>query len=584
MTPQIIEFCFNNAPWRIDCLGGLRHPGEIHSEPRIDVFMSELAQASMNPLNNGSLVQPYVQKSVTVNAGLISLLKKGSVWINGVRVPPAEQPEVRTFTLHSDQFSFTRFNDLIEIEGIEQQILAPKRYRLSENTKEQAAGAWLAVAFNPAPDVAVIAIPCTALFQMCAATSPKAVRQLLFGDIDKIIDPTCGVMVKESGTYFVQMFKDFRNCEAKTIANLKADDIGQREYARLRDTLQIESINQHPGNSHRAPTSHIKFGLPFTNAATMTVQGKPIKFEFTKAGKFVERWGFLVTDILSLKVRLVFDRLVIDRKNNNAKGENAGDPDLKEGWSGAPSAPVEPIEPFQPIDSDLEPSRDLEALCLDVAGDFEAQDLDIEEREKVVQKYAKRARILSDGSVFSGLGATGESKNNGKASVEVVINKSQTPKVPVTLHDFFKSLDLLEAKSIWFRTIAVSKWFRPRENAVGFVNFWPLSIKGCSSWHLMSMNKPKIPRAYAIAALERAGVWHYLVEVQRKGSAMALLHIRTQDGQAINPLALEKFMIHVALQNGWGARDLYKNWKFSRISHPSHNRVAGLADAIIKVL
>ena len=93
------------------------------------------------------------------------------------------------------------------------------------------------------------------------------------------------------------------------------------------------------------------------------------------------------------------------------------------------------------------------------------------------------------------------------------------------------------------------------------------------------------PRAYAVAQLYIGGSWHYFIELERKGAdAYAVQHIRAHSGEAISGERLAGFMVEVAASNGWRAKVHYKHWVFKKINHPTKDRAASLARALIKSL
>lgn len=585
MSAQIKEFCFNRSPWRIDYLGGLIYPGNTHSEPRITVLLSELDKQSGDPLSNQSLANPFRHEVVTINVGQITLLKIGSVWIDGVRVPPAKLSMQKAFSVTHDQFSLVRFNSDVQIGGLSHALFSANRYRVGALAAAKLASSWLAVAYDPAPGVDLIAIPSTVIFQKCIATSPKAIRRLVFGEIDKIVDPSCGFLDDDPHTFFVELFKDFRDAEAKAIANLKADPIGKIEYARLRNALVLDSANHDRSQPSMASLPHIKLSLPFSNRIELTGSGKSLPFEIERDGTIIKKWGFLVTEIISLKTRLVFDRLVIGRKNDAQKGANSGDPELPHAFGAPDKSPVTPVDPHQPISSDVEPSNDLEKLSLEAAGDFTAEGLELIDNPKDVQHYRSRPRTNGNAGAFDGLGTTGDARATGNGVAEVDIVTSQSPKIPVTLDEFFMTLANLATRGYEFQTIAVAPAYRRKENGHDVVNFLPRLIKGIRSWHLRSDDVRASPRAYVVAQIKHGGVWHYLIELERKGSdAFAVQHIRAHDGKEIEWARLAQFMVTVAVENGWKAKKYYRSWVFKRIDHSTKNRIEALANAIVKTL
>lgn len=299
MALKIGAFPDDNAPWRIDVLGALTQPGTTQGQPRIDVHLSELLRGSGDPLKRPSLVEPGNHKTLSLNVDQIALLKQGSVWLDGTRRPPNVSPPSRELRVNARQFSFIRLDGAVLIDGIEQPLITPSRYRIGNAAFGAAAGAWLAVAYNPTPALEFVAIPCTTIFQRCAATSSAAVRRLIFGQLDKVIDPSSGLVADDRTTFLAELFNEFRDDEAATIANLLVDPVGRAEYARLRSTLMTGSVNTDVGGKSRSK-SYIKFGLPFSNDVDMTVIGKSMAFSTPRTGQEAIKWGFLATEITLL--------------------------------------------------------------------------------------------------------------------------------------------------------------------------------------------------------------------------------------------------------------------------------------------
>ena len=75
------------------------------------------------------------------------------------------------------------------------------------------------------------------------------------------------------------------------------------------------------------------------------------------------------------------------RKNSGDKGDNAGDPDLKDAWA-LPSASSIDVDEEEtvPAVSDEEPLTDLEKLLAEEAGGFNALDLEVIKDRKLTQE------------------------------------------------------------------------------------------------------------------------------------------------------------------------------------------------------
>lgn len=566
MTIPIREFPADGAPWRIDTPGSLTWPEGIHGQPKIDVHLSALARGSGDPLLNPSLANPERHQSISVNVDQIALLTQGSVWINGVPHPPNIFPRIRKITVNATQFSFIRLDGQVQIDGIHHPLITSARYRIGEEAFQAAAGIWLAVAYKPMPGLELLAIPCTAIFQKCAATSSSAVRHLLLGQIDKIMDRSSGCLSNDQTTFFAELFNDFLDDEAAAIANLLVDPIGRTEYARLRSTLVADSVNADRSRTKSEPRSHIKFGLPFVNDVEMTIAGKPLAFDTPGRDGVATKWGFLVTEIIHLKAKLVFDRIVISRKTG--RGMKEGNEWSEGTYKRRAKASLKKNEVLQ-LSSASVPSDDYEPVTITASGGFVAVNLETVLQKSEVDKFRKRPRRSIAAENFTGIGATGETRDQQNGVAPVNIDATQTPTTPVTLKDFFNVLNLLVEDKYKFTTIALTNFYGT--HGTHLVNYFPESITGCSSWHLMDYVNPPIRRAYVVAQLQLGGVWHYLIELERKKTPIALLHLRSHDGSFISPEKLSGFMNSVACHRGWSARNekYYHKWIFNRINHPS---------------
>ena len=577
MTIQIEEFRFNDKPWCITWLGRLVYPPSSRTEPRITVHLTELLPEFSDPLSTKSQPELPSYKQVTVKIGLIALLKIGSVWLNGIRVP-VQSKNIECALAH-EKCHLARFDSKVRIGDSWEPIFAPHRYRVGRDALTESSSSWVVVLYDPTPELRLLVIPATTLFEQALATSPKAVRRLDYGQLDKIVDPSSAPLLDDPNTFYMILFKDFRDQEGPALANLVADPIASDEYARFRKALTIESVNH---REHGQPPAHIKLNLPFKNQVQLKANGKFIPFKVQRGETESIEWGFLATEITDLQVRLCFDRLVIDRKNNAKKGLNADDPDLIPAFGGPIRSPVELDTPV--VTSTEDPADHLEAACIEASGNILDPSLELVDDQKLVQKYRSRAQAPHGTGKPDGTASTGDLSGNG-STTELNVETIQTPKIPVTLDEFFKVLTLVVDAGYPFQTIPVSSSFRQQPDGTGIVNFLPWHIDKVRSWHLTSDSKNAPPRGYVVAELYHGSVWRYLIEIQRKGAeALALLYIRHHSGQRIEKRELAQFMLEVARENGWGAKDYFKKWICTPIRHRPKKGAKTFALDIIKQL
>ncbi|EPX96169.1 MULTISPECIES: hypothetical protein [Ralstonia] len=506
------------------------------------------------------------------------------MWIDGVaHAPPQPHDEVE-LNLQYNQIELVRFDGSVRVDGESVPLLSPQRYSIGRDASKEVAGSQLAVAYNPTPNLQLVAIPSTVLFQTCAVTSAKAIRRLVFGEINKIVDPEHGFLQGQPDTYKVTLFKDFHDSEAHTLANLVADPVAREQLAGFRRTLITQSANFDRSRGGSYPETHIQFGLPFSNPAKLRVRGKFLPFEVKRNGKKKMLWGFLATEIVDLSVRLIFDNLVIERKNNAKQGENADDPDLPYAFGSTVRSPVTQGDPVQPTTSVRDPAANLDKLILEACGGFTPVGLTLVSNPKEVQKYQGRPLVRpEDGADFGGRGTTGEPQGNSSGLAEVDIDAQPTPSLPVKLDEFLKALEILAERGIRFATLAAS--VNHRKVGEHVVNYLPRKIRNIRNWHLTSNEPHAAPRGYVVAELHRGGVWHYLIDLERKESkatgSLALAYIRHHTGERIEPPKLGGFMVDVVKESGWvGAIEFYRQWVYTQIQHKPSKGVEAFANAI----
>lgn len=548
----------------------------------VEVFLSELHPEFSDALSNKS--PTGIGKVTDVKIGKLALLKHGSVWRDQIRIAPPSPPKTASFILESSQLELIRFDSAITVGNENLQMLTPQRFFMSSNSQRGLANSWIAVVRQPTAEIEFAAIPCSVLFQACLATSPNAIRRLAWGELARVVDSPRWIPTdSQAKTLYIEVFKNITSDEAYAHANLYADPVGRREYGRFRNALIVNSVNTTSGKrSHLRPT-RIQFGLPFTNPVHLEAQGKHLPLGANANGK--NRWGFLVTQITSMRTKLVFDNLVIHRKNDATRGENADADDLKELiWS--PPGPI-PIEPEAgaplPTHSDEDPLNSLEALCIEEAGGFLAEGLELIKDPKLTQEFKRKRGKPLDGE-FDGTGTTGDTRGGTQGAVGLDIDANPTPSTPVTLMAFVETLELLRRQGYGFKTFATEA-ITGKINDNDVVNFLPRKITGVRSWHFVSTAINAPTRGYIVARLHLGGVWHHFIELERKGEEMhSLAHIRRSDGLLIESRQFAIFMAEVARRGGWSAVSAYPQWRMNRIKHSPKqgiNRFAqGIRDAL----
>lgn len=578
---RIVDFPKNGNPWRVDGIGNVIYPSTLRSEPLVPVYLSELKP---------DYVDAFTKEAITgkgfvahIKVGQISVLKSGYVWLDQVRLPHRTRPKQVYLTIEDAQIELLNFGASIEVNNKIEALVPAYRHRLSPESWKGLASSWVAVIKHPTPKIEYMVIPSTVIFQKCLAISSVAVRKLIWGHLHRIVDsPRKVEEIKDLEVFFVEVYKNIKSTDAYAYATLYADPVGEREYARFRNNLVINSVNDDRSRTPRPPPTHIKLSFPFSNPITLTVEGKFLPIASPGQDK---HWGFLVTEITNLSTRLVFDKLITHRKNSGGKGQNASDPNLKEIAWPAPASGGKELNGSEdaPLNSGEDPLLDLEKFCMEEAGGFSAIGLIVEDDPKLTQQY-RRKKILPGSGEADGTLTTGDARQGDKGASELDIEAREELFMPLTLDDFFETLGCLREKNYLFETISVATLSRQDEFG-NIVNFLPRTIKGCRSWHLASDFPKVVPRGYAVAILYFAGAWHHFIELERKGTeAHTLAYIRVADGFPIDRRSIGTFMKEVAEENGWSAADARPQWIFKRIKHSPQKGAEWFANKLIKII
>jgi hypothetical protein len=576
---RIAEFPIDDKYWRIDGLGYLIYPaGSTQSEPLVTVHLTELHSSFEDPLSNRSVIRGN-GRVISIKIGQIAFINKGEVWHNQVWVPHRKPPRELSVTLSGHQLELCRLGDRISTDHEDVHLLYDK-FSMSSHSASALGTSWAVITQHPSQNIEFIVIPSTVLFQKCLATSPAAIRHIAWGQIDRIVNGLRYVPSTDGRrTLYVEVEKDIRSAEAFVHASLLVDPLGKREFLRFRKNLTTASANSNPPINTAHP-HHIKFGLPFKNPTTLHTQGKFIPLQ--SLPNKPKRWGFLVTNISSMELNLVFERLIVHRKYDGSQGENADDPNLEESaWAVPPRVTTPPMDEV-PLHSGHDPHTDLKPIDIAAVGGIVAAGLELVIDPKITQKY--RRKIISGNAANNdGAATTGKPGNNG-GSAAADIESQEVPPQPVTLGHFFETLELLRDNGYPFKTLTTTRSVRFTESGDS-INFLPSEIPPLRSWHLTSDRYGAPPRGYIVAMIQQGGIFHYLIELERKNTeAHSLAYVRSIAGEEIDARRFHFFMIEVARENGWNASSQQPNWKLERIRHSPSRGIAPFAIAIIKEL
>jgi hypothetical protein len=576
---KITEFPIDNKYWRIDGFGALTYPIGKVSEPLIAIHLTELFSTFDDPLSNRFVIRGK-HKVLHLKIGQMAIVHMGDVWHNQERCPSRRAPRKQLFTLSGDLCKLQQLGNKI-FTNHEDVRLFYNKFSMSNRSAFALEASWAIVSKNPTSNIEIVVIPSPVLYQACVATSPAAIRRISWGLIDKVVSNHRYVHTSAGRkTLYVEVDKNIRTDEAFPHASLLVDPCGKREYLRFRNNLKADGANSaalvDTGRFH-----HIKFGFPFVNSTDLETHGKFFPLDSNDAKQ--KRWGFLVTKISKMKLNLIFDQLIVHRKNSGEKGANSQDPDLEENaW------PVPPPSSVQYQDDLLmhsleDPTSSFDSIPIAATGCLTAPGLQVLDDPKITQKFRRKVAHENNGT-HDGTITTGESKNSRNGSLSADIQSQDTPPPPVTLNHFFETLELLRTKGYQFKTLATNNFVRFIDSGDA-INFLPYQIPPLRSWHRMSESYNVPPRGYAVAAIQHKEIFHYFIELERKNTeAHSLAHISAISGAEIDARNFHFFMIEVARANGWNASSNRPNWRFERVRHSPTRGIQPFAAAICSAL
>jgi len=431
-----------------------------------------------------------------------------------------------------------------------------------------------------------LVIPSTVIFQKCFAPSAEAVRRVLRGELHKVVDRLAHV-AEDLQTYFLEVFKEIRTQDVYAYANLMIDPQGITEYDRLRRTLTVAQVNE-ARSAENSSKPYLNLGFPFTNLVDLKLHGIRMRIEAPSERKFrtdVE-YAFFVTEIVHLSTRLVFDRLIVHRKNSGSQAESADDESLMDGWIRPPGARLDiGNEDDVFAESEDDPVDSLDVLLAQESGGYEAVGLEVVDEPRTTQRYKARATHAPDSVTFSGSVTTGDTRSGTHGAVQLDIGTEQAPNVPTVLQSFLQTLRLLRLEGSAFTTIQIATLHSYDEHG-DVVNYFPRKMRGVRRWHLLTDIASPRPRGYVVAMLSIGGVCFHLIELERKGEeSRSLAVLSRSDGRRIEPRQLLGFMADVAQMHGWWkAVAIRPAWSLRAINHNAEGGPPGLAVAVSRCL
>lgn len=561
--------------WRIEWIDNpITYPDD---EIRIKLYLSQLIDDFEKPLNNSSLYfhhgKPLGQE-VVVKIGFLPFFKIGSIWKNGI-----QQPELPSY-FHSFKFSFS-LKDTEELvltrygqygrkppneEITWEDILISKDYRIAG--KDVLKRKSVVVVHNCGGFSEVI-IPSIVIFQSCYISSFKAASKIIFGQIEKMIDPNFSGMLEEYPDVFKAcLFKDYKDEEALILGNLYVNEIAKKEIKKLRNNLKLQK------NSLSESITSVRVNFPFDHI-DISAEGKilPNK-DNDRAGR-----RFFVTRLNVLKADFPFIKICIERKNDGRKGKEIDD-DLQPAYSGNKPKIIgnNPLDVYQIVDEDV--SINLDQVQFDFLSGVNIQGIEFVKDEKETQQY-KSATLVKQDNQDIDLISTGDARNTGTGA-RGITEKDKEP--PISLDEFIQILSYCKDAGLNIKSIPISSSYHVYKGCI--VNEY-FRVTSVNSWN-KTEDKSRY-RYFIVAELYYKGTYNYLVDLEPKGtSALSIILFRSKNGMSINSEQLVFFMRDTAKFNAWpldsNQHSYQSAWFIERMQHNRKGVNQTVVDTILKKL
>jgi hypothetical protein len=340
--------------------------------------------------------------------------------------------------------------------------------------------------------------------------------------------------------------------------------------AKLYQSLQLDQLNC---TSLIAEPDHaLPCGFPFEGPTT--IQGIAVRLPGATPDS-PPRW--LILQLERCSAPFPFERVIVDRDNNGAPGENAENENLMPAWAKADKSESD-VGTSAPdrFESNQEPRRGLEPLKIGLIEDrFEyLSGKTLVKEEKIVQRYHFLPMKKDANQMLTGLGTgqgTWGASNLQLTKLTTVQSRQQkqndVPVLPASLETFLQAIELLVAQrqSCEVRLIGVG----PGDTNFGahtlasFPTHDPKGKKIAWAW----IKKKKRPRHVAIVEIRSGNKIVYALEIERTNQEHAILVSARNDLQKISSSEWQAFLLLCAMRRGWPSEDQMPAYRRKTTTH-----------------
>jgi hypothetical protein len=312
----IDDFPQDDHLWRIEWIGGIGYNASAPSDPLIDVCLAQLPDGETDPLSTRSR-SSQSKGTVKIGVGLLPYIAIGSVW-------QQRRPVLTDLSAYRQRLRIdTSLCRTVALGDVTSSVNAIPRSSYLFGASWPHVRRTLLVAVEQAGDPYAVMVPTAELIRFYYAPSTRLAQALFWGEYKDTFDAErSGVF--EDGAVKVHLRRWIEDQDAWTLARYICSPVMQREASRLYRDAQVYQINS---TRLISQDQALPCGFPFEGPTTL--EGIVLRLPGPTPGSS-PRW--LILRLERCSAAFPFDRVIVDRDNNNAPGENAEDEDLMPAW------------------------------------------------------------------------------------------------------------------------------------------------------------------------------------------------------------------------------------------------------------
>ena len=559
--------------WRIEWIGGVRYNASVPTDPLIDICLTQLPDGENNPLSVRSR-SSRTKRTVRIGVGLLPYISIASIWRRQRPVSTNLTASRHRLCIDTASYRTVALADLADV--------IPRSSYLF-GVSWTAVRRTLLVAIEQNGDPYAVMIPTAEIIRFYYATSTRLAQALFWGEYDQAFNvERSGVF--EEGVVRVHLRRWLEDQDAWTLARYLSSPVMQREASRLYQSLQLRQLNSPALMAE--PDQALPCGFPFEGPTT--VDGIFVRVPGATPDSS-PRW--LILQLERCSAPFSFDRVVVDRDNDSARGENAEDENLMPAWVKAEESESE-AEKLAPdmFQSNQEPRRSLEPLRIGLIEDrFEyLSGKTLIKDQKIVQRYRFLPMKTAGSQRLTGLG-TGQG-TWGASDLQLtklttvpspVQKQREVPVLPASLETFLQAIELLgdQRQPYEARLIGIGEGDTSfgEHTLASFPTYdSPKGKRIAWAW----IKREQRARRVAIAEIRSENKVAYALEIERTSQQHSILVMTRSDWQEIGPSDWQTFLLVCARRRGWALEDQMPGYRRKTTTHRELVSIAVLESRI----